>query len=175
MDQHRAGTTPPPTLIVCPPTLVSHWAHEIGKFVEGGFLQPLQYQGTPKERALLQPLLTHHNIVVASYESVKADVDWLAQQAWLYCVLDEGHIIRNPKSKITQVCVPPHQLALFCKFLLCWFWLTIMWSSADEHSLQGIAGTAHALTAACWCSLRVLLLMDLLGCLSALQPVVKYN
>lgn len=103
MDQHRAGMSPPPTLIVCPPTLVSHWAHEIGKFVEGGFLQPLQYQGTPKERALLRPLLSHHNIVVASYESVKADVDWLAQHAWLYCVLDEGHIIRNPKSKITQV------------------------------------------------------------------------
>ena len=103
MDQQRAGTVPPPTLIVCPPTLVSHWAHEIGKFVEGNFLQPLQYQGTPKERALLQPLLSHHNIVVASYESVKADVEWLAQQAWLYCVLDEGHIIRNPKSKITQV------------------------------------------------------------------------
>ena len=103
MDQHRAGMTPPPTLIVCPPTLVSHWAHEIGKFVEEGFLRPLQYQGSPKERAQLQPLLSQHNIVVASYESVKADVVWLAQHAWLYCVLDEGHIIRNPKSKITQV------------------------------------------------------------------------
>lgn len=106
MDQHRAGATPNPTLIVCPPTLVSHWAHEIGKFVEEGFLQPLQYQGSPKERTQLQSLLAQHNILVASYESVKADVDWLAQHSWLYCVLDEGHIIRNPKSKITQV--PSH-------------------------------------------------------------------
>ncbi len=82
---------------------MSHWAHEIGKFVEQDLLQPLQYQGSPKERVLLQPLLTQHNVVVASYESVKADVDWLSQHTWLYCVLDEGHIIRNPKSKITQV------------------------------------------------------------------------
>jgi len=106
VDQQAAGVNPPPTLIVCPPTLVSHWAHEIGKFVEEGLLQPLQYQGTPRERLLLQPLLSHHNVVVASYESVKADVHWLAQHTWLYCVLDEGHIIRNPKSKITQVTVP---------------------------------------------------------------------
>ena len=106
VDQQAAGLTPPPTLIVCPPTLVSHWAHEIGKFVEEGLLQPLQYQGTPRERLLLQPLLPQHNVVVASYESVKADVHWLAQHTWLYCVLDEGHIIRNPKSKITQVPVP---------------------------------------------------------------------
>ena len=103
VDQKAAGLTPPPTLIVCPPTLVSHWAHEIGKFVEADLLQPLQYQGSPKERALLQPLLSQHNVVVASYDSVKTDVGWLSQHAWLYCVLDEGHIIRNPKSRITQV------------------------------------------------------------------------
>lgn len=158
MDQQRAGTVPPPTLIVCPPTLVSHWAHEIGKFVEGNFLQPLQYQGTPKERALLQPLLSHHNIVVASYETVKADTEWLAHQAWLYCVLDEGHIIRNPKSKITQVgvcvCACAYvractSAALLCSFLLCCYWVVIMWSSADEHDLQGRTSNSLALIASC--------------------------
>ncbi|KAA6421342.1 MAG: hypothetical protein FRX49_08620 [Trebouxia sp. A1-2] len=115
VDQQAAGLRPPPTLIVCPPTLVSHWAHEIGKFVEEGLLQALQYQGSPRERLLLQPLLSQHNVVVASYESVKADVHWLAQHTWLYCVLDEGHIIRNPKSKITQACkalVAQHRLIL---------------------------------------------------------------
>lgn len=115
VDQQAANMTPPPSLIVCPPTLVSHWAHEIGKFVEEGLLQPLQYQGSPKERALLQPLLGQHNIVVASYESVKADVEWLTQHNWLYCVLDEGHIIRNPKSKISQV-----QLVQICVHVFCY-------------------------------------------------------
>ena len=38
-----------------------------------------------------------------SYESVRADIEWVAQQQWLYCVLDEGHVIRNPKAKLTQV------------------------------------------------------------------------
>lgn len=28
------------------------------------------------------------------------DVDWVCSHAWAYCVLDEGHAIRNPSSKI---------------------------------------------------------------------------
>lgn len=31
-----------------------------------------------------------------------ADVDWVCSQAWGYCVLDEGHAIRNPASKVSQ-------------------------------------------------------------------------
>jgi TATA-binding protein-associated factor len=37
-----------------------------------------------------------------SYETLRADVDWAAARPWAYCVLDEGHIIRNPKSKLAQ-------------------------------------------------------------------------
>lgn len=102
-DQQASGRPQNPSLIICPSTLVPHWAYEISKFVAPGLIQPLQYQGTPRERQVLQPQLLKHNVVVASYESVKADVDWLAKHTWLYCVLDEGHIIRNPKNRITQV------------------------------------------------------------------------
>lgn len=102
-DQEASTQPQRPSLIVCPSTLVPHWAYEISKFVAPGLIRPLQYQGTPKERLLLQPQLAKHNVLVTSYESVKADVDWLAQHTWLYCVLDEGHIIRNPKNRITQV------------------------------------------------------------------------
>ena len=140
MDQLKAGATPHPTLIVCPPTLVSHWAHEIGKFVEEGFLQPLQYQGSPKERAQLQSLLSQHNVVVASYESVKADVDWLAQHSWLYCVLDEGHIIRNPKSKITQV--PRYNSLPSCQGLRCVSWVTSCGQPAGEGWLSSLAAVS---------------------------------
>lgn len=37
---------------------------------------------------------------------MRADVEWVAGRQWVYCVLDEGHIIRNPKAKITQVAFP---------------------------------------------------------------------
>ncbi len=29
-------------------------------------------------------------------------MDWVCSQAWAYCVLDEGHAIRNPASKVSQ-------------------------------------------------------------------------
>eukprot|EP00201_Polytomella_parva_P000410 CAMPEP_0175086470 /NCGR_PEP_ID=MMETSP0052_2-20121109/29266_1 /TAXON_ID=51329 ORGANISM="Polytomella parva, Strain SAG 63-3" /NCGR_SAMPLE_ID=MMETSP0052_2 /ASSEMBLY_ACC=CAM_ASM_000194 /LENGTH=103 /DNA_ID=CAMNT_0016358655 /DNA_START=484 /DNA_END=791 /DNA_ORIENTATION=- len=37
-----------------------------------------------------------------SYESLRADIDWVSQIQWLYCVLDEGHVIKNSKSRVTM-------------------------------------------------------------------------
>ena len=39
-------------------------------------------------------------MVIASYETVRADIDILSRVDWLYCVLDEGHIIKNAKTKL---------------------------------------------------------------------------
>ena len=66
----------------------------------------VQYEGTPAARQALQKQAATCDIVVMSYESVRADVEWVAQQQWLYCMLDEGHVIRNPKAKLTQVRLP---------------------------------------------------------------------
>ena len=98
----NTADAPRPSLIVCPATLVAHWPHEIGKFVDETVLRPLQYHGTPPARAALRPLLAKHDVVVMSYEALRADVDWVSSINWLYCVLDEGHAIRNPSSKIAQ-------------------------------------------------------------------------
>ncbi len=37
-----------PTLVVCPPTLVAHWAYEVNKFC--AYLKVAQYSGTPGQR-----------------------------------------------------------------------------------------------------------------------------
>ncbi len=42
------------------------------------------------------------DVLVMSYEHLRADAEWVAQRRWLYAVLDEGHAIRSPKSKIAQ-------------------------------------------------------------------------
>lgn len=93
---------PRPSLIVCPATLVAHWPHEIAKFVEETVLRPLQYHGQPAARAALRPLLPSHNVIVMSYETLRVDVDWVAGIKWAYCVLDEGHAIRNPGSQVAR-------------------------------------------------------------------------
>ena len=43
-------------------------------------------------------------LVVASYESLRADVAWFSGMRFQYCALDEGHIIRNSKTKVTKAC-----------------------------------------------------------------------
>ena len=52
-EQRAAGQQPAPALIVCPPTLVGHWHHEIAKFVAPDVLQPLAVQGPPQVRDTL--------------------------------------------------------------------------------------------------------------------------
>lgn len=54
-------------------------------------------------RAALQKQAAKYNVVIMSYEALRADADWVAARRWGYAVLDEGHIIRNPKSLISQV------------------------------------------------------------------------
>jgi len=49
----------------------------------------------------LREEINKHSLVICSYEIVRNDVDFLRTLTWNYCVLDEGHIIKNSKSKVT--------------------------------------------------------------------------
>lgn len=89
-----------PSLIVCPPTLTGHWYHEIRKFSDD--LRPVQYVGNAVQRAAMRPTLGRYDVVITSYEIVRNDIADLGRVNWLYCVLDEGHVIKNPKTKLTQ-------------------------------------------------------------------------
>ena len=89
-----------PSLIVCPPTLTGHWYYEILKYAEN--LKPVMFTGSTKERGRLLPTLKKHDVVVTSYEVVRNDIGSLENIDWLYCVLDEGHIIKNAKTKLTK-------------------------------------------------------------------------
>ncbi|KAI9145271.1 hypothetical protein BKA69DRAFT_1108764 [Paraphysoderma sedebokerense] len=89
-----------PSLVVCPSTLTGHWYHEILKYTD--VLRPITYTGSVMERGSLRPKLRTHDVVITSYEVLRNDIDILQAIEWNYCVLDEGHIIRNAKTKITK-------------------------------------------------------------------------
>ncbi|VDP26355.1 unnamed protein product [Schistosoma curassoni] len=79
----------PVSLIICPSTLCAHWFHEIQHFAQTEDLNPLIYGGSPTVR---QKLIN-----------------------WNYVVLDEGHIIKSSKSKVTRAVkhlVAQHRLIL---------------------------------------------------------------
>lgn len=111
-----------PSLVICPPTLTGHWSYEVNreclllqptyvnrwfilqvkKFVSEQFLSPIQYFGLPIERERLRTRIKHHNLVIASYDIVRKDIDFFQSINWNYCVLDEGHIIKNGKTKCSK-------------------------------------------------------------------------
>ena len=89
-----------PSLIVCPPTLTGHWYYEIQNYAEN--LRPVLYTGNSRERTRLLTKLQSYDIVITSYEVVRNDIANLEGLKWLYCILDEGHIIKNAKTKLTK-------------------------------------------------------------------------
>ncbi|KAL9101790.1 MAG: hypothetical protein Q9163_002986 [Psora crenata] len=89
-----------PSLIVCPPTLSGHWQQEILQFAP--FLSCLAFVGHAQDRARLVGQLGKTDIVITSYDACRREIDILAPLKWNYCVLDEGHLIKNPKAKISM-------------------------------------------------------------------------
>ncbi|KAI9883038.1 MAG: TATA-binding protein-associated factor mot1 [Watsoniomyces obsoletus] len=89
-----------PSLIVCPPTLSGHWQQEIRSYAP--FLSSLAYVGNPGERYGLQSKLKNVDVVITSYDICRNDANVLSPINWNYCVLDEGHLIKNSKAKVTM-------------------------------------------------------------------------
>ncbi|KPM11156.1 TATA-binding protein-associated factor 172-like protein [Sarcoptes scabiei] len=103
------------SLVICPPTLTGHWVHEVDKFVESKYLCPILYSGPPFERCKIKlkiqqavknidrkDLSKNYNLVIASYDLVRNDIDFFTAIDWNYCILDEGHVIKNGKTKLSK-------------------------------------------------------------------------
>lgn len=89
-----------PSLIVCPPTLSGHWQQEIQTYAP--FLSCLAYVGPSSDRVKLRSQIGKTDVVVTSYDVCRNDIDVLVPLNWNYCVLDEGHLIKNPRAKTTM-------------------------------------------------------------------------
>lgn len=105
----------PRSLVVCPSSVVGHWVREIERFFpSSSLLRPICYVGTLSERkSLRENELSLCNMVVTSYSVLRSDIDFLDTVEWCCCTLDEGHLLKNPrtgKSATTfEVCIlfPP--------------------------------------------------------------------
>lgn len=89
-----------PSLIICPPSLTGHWEQEYNQY--SPFLKVLVYAGPPTTRSSIRTQIPDADIVVTSYDVCRNDVEFLTNLDFNYCVLDEGHIIKNAASKLTK-------------------------------------------------------------------------
>lgn len=114
-ERQAAKETNIPSLVICPPTLTGHWVYEVNKFLTKEYMRPLHYVGFPHEREKLRSKVATHNLVIASYDIVRKDIAFFSTVHWNYVVLDEGHIIKNGKTKCSQAMkqlVANHRLIL---------------------------------------------------------------
>jgi len=88
-----------PSIVICPPTVTRHWSNEIKKFTSN--LKPVLYIGGTEDRKRLVDKICNYDVVISSYEIVRNDIELLSNIEWNYCILDEGHVIKNPESKIS--------------------------------------------------------------------------
>ena len=114
-DRQEEGEIGLQSLVICPATLGGHWLEEVAKFVSVEHLDPFLYFGAPHVRAGLRSQLGKHNLIITSYDIVRNDVELLGSIKWNYLVLDEGHVIKNTKTKTSvaiRQLVARHRLIL---------------------------------------------------------------
>ena len=88
------------SLIVAPTSLIHNWLNEIKKFVPT--LRAIGYTGPT--RGKLSDIAGKFDIIVTSYGILRNDLDQFTNQSFLYVVLDESQMVKNPGSK-TYACV----------------------------------------------------------------------
>ncbi|MGB5050709.1 MAG: DEAD/DEAH box helicase, partial [Caldilineaceae bacterium] len=95
------GEVLPPTLLICPTSVVANWRHEIERFAPT--MRALVHHGSGRLTGEeFGEALTRHELVITSYGTARRDIELLSQTEWSTLILDEAQNIKNPAAKQTQ-------------------------------------------------------------------------
>lgn len=83
------------SLIIVPTSLIHNWLNETNKFVPT--LKAVVYSG--QSRKDFRYYYDNSDLIITTYGIVRNDIDDLKQFRFLYVILDESQIIKNPHSK----------------------------------------------------------------------------
>ena len=84
-----------PSLIVVPTTLIFNWENEIRKFAPD--LQYFINWGSSRLKS--QEEFDQYDLIIASYDILKNDIELFSGYHFHYVILDEAQAIKNPKSQ----------------------------------------------------------------------------
>ena len=88
-----------PFLTVVPLTTINNWIEEFATWAPD--IRVIVYKGKKSERPILAQHLKNDkfNVVLTTYEYILNDKSTLCKIHWQYIVVDEGHRMKNTKSK----------------------------------------------------------------------------
>ncbi|MDA0811614.1 MAG: DEAD/DEAH box helicase [Verrucomicrobia bacterium] len=99
LEEKRSGRADLPCLIVAPTSVLSNWRDEAATFAPG--LSTMILQGAKRKR--YHSIMQACDLVITSYPVILRDADIFLKQRFHYIVLDEAHLIKNARSKTTQI------------------------------------------------------------------------
>lgn len=99
IEEKRSGRADLPSLIVAPTSVLTNWRDEAGTFAPG--LSTMVLQGAKRRR--YHKLMQACDLVITSYPVILRDAEVFLRQKFHFVVLDEAHLIKNARSKTTQV------------------------------------------------------------------------
>jgi TATA-binding protein-associated factor len=113
----ESGAAPCPSLVVCPSTIAAHWVQECRRFFGDALNPVVLYAGPPRVRARIRSETAFEQaaLVVTSYDVLSNDLPHFSHVRWNYLALDEGHVIKNPKTRVAKAAralSPAHRLVL---------------------------------------------------------------
>jgi superfamily II DNA or RNA helicase len=90
-----------PTLVVCPPAVLSNWASEAARFTRR--LKVAVHHGPKRaEGEGIARLATGADLVLTTYATAVRDVEALSQVQWRRVVVDEAQVIKNHNSETAR-------------------------------------------------------------------------
>ena len=110
-ERQETGAPPAPSLIVVPRSLVFNWQQEAARFAPA--LRVLDATG-PRRRGDLDAL-AEHDVVIATYGTMRRDIARLKTHVFDYAILDEAQAIKNPSTasaRAARLLQATHRLAL---------------------------------------------------------------
>jgi ATP-dependent helicase STH1/SNF2 len=91
---------PGPFLVIVPLSTMTNWALEFARWAPS--VKVICYKGAPQVRRNLSLSLRGQNwqVLLTTYEFIIKDRAFLSKTKWIYMIIDEGHRMKNTKSKL---------------------------------------------------------------------------
>ncbi|KAK9703577.1 ATP-dependent DNA helicase Snf21, partial [Basidiobolus ranarum] len=90
-----------PFLIIVPLSTLTNWNLEFEKWAPA--VAKIVYKGPPNERRVLQTQIKYGNfqVLLTTFEYIIKDKHILGKVKWVHMIIDEGHRMKNVRSKLT--------------------------------------------------------------------------